>query len=77
MIKDQEANKVMCTFSLEQTKTQQLRRSYQKTFICMTEIYLTDELNVRRRPAERFWKYIKIKRLNNVPAEIGKTKKRH
>lgn len=41
----------------------------------MTETYLTDELNVRRRPAERFWKNIKIKRLNNVPAEKGENKK--
>lgn len=36
--------------------------------MCECETYLTDELNVRRRPAERFWKNIKIKRLDNVPA---------
>lgn len=41
----------------------------------MTETNLTDELNVRRRPAERFWKNIKIKRLNNVPAEKGENRK--
>lgn len=37
-----------------------------------TSTYLTDELNVRRCPVERLWEYIKIKRLYNIPADMGK-----
>lgn len=36
-----------------------------------TQTYLTDELQVRGRPVERFREHVKIKRLYDVPAETG------
>lgn len=41
------------------------------------DAYLTDELFVRRRPVERLWEYVKIKRLYNIPAEERRRKTKH